>query len=252
MSDAKQFSLGGDLIKMRDAVLLDGLANVGEHNAIFRGKNLGNTFTSAQKAVIQDGTFEDLYIGDYWEIGSVKYRIAAFDYWLHDGDTECTSHHVVIVPDSSLDTQKMNDSNITTGGYVGSKMYTDYLAGAKATIKTAFGAANILSHRELYVNTVTDGKASNWSWYDSEIDLMNEVMVYGCNVFASAPGYETGIDKTQLPLFALRPDLITNRATWWLRSVCSATYFCGVADDGLAYNYGASYAHGVRPAFAIF
>ena len=34
---------------------------------------------------IDAGTFDDLYIGDFWEINSVKWRIAAFDYWLHKG-----------------------------------------------------------------------------------------------------------------------------------------------------------------------
>ena len=26
---------------------------------------------------------DDLFIGDYWTISGVNYRIAAFDYWLH-------------------------------------------------------------------------------------------------------------------------------------------------------------------------
>ena len=80
---------------------------------------------------------------------------------------------------------------------------------------------------------------------------MNEVMVYGCNVWASHPGYETGIDKCQLKLFQERPDLITIRAYWWLRSVASASHFAYVSDSGNANSYGASNAFGVRPAFAI-
>lgn len=80
---------------------------------------------------------------------------------------------------------------------------------------------------------------------------MNEVMVYGCNVWASAPGYETGIDKCQIKLFQERPDLITTRAHWWLRSVVSATYFAYVYRNGGASYGNAGYAYGVRPAFAI-
>ena len=61
--------------------------NAGAHNAIYRGKSLGSTVTTAQYAAIKAGTFDDLYIGDYWTIGGVNYRIAAFDYYLNSGDT---------------------------------------------------------------------------------------------------------------------------------------------------------------------
>ena len=196
-----------------------------------------------------------MFIGDYWTIGGVVYRIAAFDYWLHCGDTECTDHHVVLVPDSNFTAQKMNDTNITDGGYVGSKMYTTYLNDAKSAIETAFGSAHILSHRELLTNTVASGIATNWSWYDSTVELMNEVMVYGCTCgskpVADSIDFNIGIDKSQLPLFALDPSRITNRAYWWLRSVVSASHFADVASYGRAAHGHASNAFGVRPAFAI-
>ena len=74
----------------------------GSHNAIYRGKNLGTTVTTAQYSAISAGTFTDLFIGDYWVINGVNWRIAAFDYWYNKGDTACSTHHVVVVPDSSL------------------------------------------------------------------------------------------------------------------------------------------------------
>ena len=230
--------------------------NAGFHNSFYRGKCLGTEYSAAQKTAIQAGTFDDMFIGDYWTIGGVNYRIAAFDYWLHCGDTECTAHHVVIVPDTNLYSAKMNDSNITTGGYVGSKMYTNSLATAKTTIKNAFGSANILSHREYLVNAVANGKPSAGAWYDSDIELMNERMVYGCPVFEPACDGSTvptlyTIDKSQLPLFALDPSRIINRAAWWLRDVVSSAYFAYVGSGGTAYYGGASDSCGVRPAFAI-
>jgi hypothetical protein len=103
----------------------------------------------------------------------------------------------------------------------------------------------------MFVTAVTDGKASNWAWADSDIDLMNEVMVYGCSAWASHPGFETGIDKCQLKLFQERPDLITTRAAWRLRSVVSASAFARVDTGGIADRREASIALGVRPAFAI-
>ena len=232
-------------------------ANAGFHNSFYRGKYLGTSVTAAQYTAISNGTFADMFIGDYWTINGVNWRIAAFDYWLNCGDTNTTTHHVVIVPDTALVSSKMNNSHITTGGYVGSDFYTgsNSISGksdAITAVNNAFGAAHILSHRELFTNAVTDGKASGWAWYDSTVDLMNEVMVYGTNAWSSAPGYETGIDKSQLPLFALEPSRICNRGYWWLRSVSSATYFAVVGDGGDAYGSGgAGNSLGIRPAFAI-
>ena len=131
----------------------------GYHNSIYRGKYLSSSVTPAHWSAISSGLFDDLYIGDYWTINNVNYRKAAFDYWLHTGDTECTTHHVVLVPDTKLYNAKMNDTDITTGGYTGSKMYTENLASAKTTIDTAFGSAHILNHRELLSNAVSSGKA---------------------------------------------------------------------------------------------
>lgn len=229
--------------------------NAGAHNAIYRGKNLGTSVTAAQYAAISAGTFEDLYIGDYWVINGVNWRIAAFDYYLNCGDTSCTKHHVVIVPDTCLYNHVMNDTNITTGGYVGSKMYTEGLEQAKTTIKAAF-SGHVLSHRVYLTNAVTDGHPSAGAWCDSEVDLMNEQMVYGGAIFMPIANGSTvytnyRVEKSQLPLFAHEPSRICNRATWWLRDVVTASLFAGVFDLGFAYCRYASPSLGVRPAFCI-
>jgi hypothetical protein len=231
-------------------------ANAGAHNCIYRGKNLGTAVTAAQYAAIADGSFKDMFIGDYWVIGGVTYRIAAFDYYLRCGDTDLTTHHVTLVPDDSMYTHVMNDSNVTTGGYYGSKMYTTGLTQAKTTINTAFGAAHVLSHRQYLTNAVSSGRPSGGSWYDSTVELMNEHNVYGGTVFAptadgsNVPANYT-IDKSQFPLFSFRPDLISNRNTYWLRDVITAANFARVRNDGNADYNDASYALGVRPAFSI-
>ena len=235
---------------------IDASSGAGAHNAIYRGKNLGSAVTAEQYAAIQAGTFDDMYIGDYWTIGGVTYRIAAFDYYLRAGDTDMTTHHVTLVPDASMYNHVMNDSNVTTGGYVGSKMYTTGLADAKTTINNAFGSAHILTHRQYLCNAVSNGKPSGGSWYDSTVELMTEQNVYGGKVFgagndgSTVPALYT-VDKSQYPLFAFRPDLISNRNWFWLRDVVSAAYFAFVSNSGYAYYNYASNSSGVRPAFSI-
>lgn len=229
--------------------------NAGAHNAIYRGKSLGSSVTTAQYSAISAGTFDDMYIGDYWTIGGVNYRIAAFDYYLNCGDTSCTKHHVVLVPDTCLYNHVMNDTNITTGAYVGSKMYTEGLEQAKTTIKAAF-SGHVLSKRIYLSNATANGKASAGAWCDSEVDLMCEHMVYGNGVFSPVSDGTTvpnnyRVEKSQLPLFQHEPSRICNRANWWLRDVISASYFADVSGSGNAGCNGASFSFGVRPAFCI-
>lgn len=229
--------------------------NAGAHNAIYRGKNLGSSVTAAQYAEIAAGTFKNMYIGDYWTIGGVNYRIAAFDYYLNCGDTNTTAHHVVLVPDTNLYSHVMNDTNITTGAYVGSKMYTEGLEQAKTTIKAAF-SGHVLSHRIYLSNATSNGKASAGAWVDSEVDLMCEHMVYGNGVFSPVSDGSTipnnyRVEKSQLPLFQHEPSRICNRASWWLRDVISASFFAYVNSAGAAHYTYASASCGVRPAFCI-
>ena len=243
-------------VPVRDAEAAHVFGNAGSHNSIFRGKNLGTQVTNAQYQAIQAGTFDDLYIGDYWVIGGVNWRIAAFDYYYNTGDTAFVKHHAVIVPDTALYNEQMNDTNTTAGGYVGSKMYTEGLAQAKNTINSAFGSSHVLSHRILLTNAVTNGYPSAGAWENSTVDLMCEQMVYGCPVFmpmsnGSVMLYNYRVEKSQLPLFQHDHSKITNRSSWWLRDVVSATSFAYVASSGNANYHGASYSLGVRPAFCI-
>ena len=239
--------------------------SAGAHNAIYRGKSLGSTVTTAQYAAIKAGTFDDLYIGDYWTIGGVNYRIAAFDYYLNSGDTNCTTHHVVIVPDTCLYNAQMHNTssggwesgaaNTTAGGYVGSDMYKSNLEQAKTTIKSAF-SGHVLKHRIYLTNAVANGRASGGAWCDSEVDLMCEQMVYGSGIFSPVSDGSNvpanyRVEKSQLPLFQHEPSRIGNRNDWWLRDVITASSFALVGDYGHANYTNASDSRGVRPAFCI-
>lgn len=230
--------------------------NAGAHNSIYRGKNLGTTVTEEQWEAISSGTFTDLYIGDYWVIGGVNWRIAAFDYYLNCGDTSFTKHHAVIVPDTCLYSAQMNTTNVTTGAYKGSAMYTANLTQAKSTINSAFGSSHVLSHRIYLSNATSNGRASAGEWTDSTVDLMCEHMVYGSGIFSPVSDGSNvpnnyRVEKGQLPLFALEPSRICNRDTWWLRDVITAATFADVNGTGLAHYYTASLSRGVRPAFCI-
>lgn len=248
---------GNKAIGADDALfaMLDAFIPKEQRRMIYRGKNLGAVVTEEQKANIKNGTFKGFFLGDYWTIGSYTWRIVDFDYWYNCGDTAFTTPHLVIMPDKPLYNAQMNETNITTGGYTGSLMYTENLDQAKTLAASAFGDL-ILTHREYLTNAVTDGHASAGAWFDSTLDLPNEIMMYGCHVYAAMnngtviPTNYT-IGKTQLALFTVVPKLISNRATFWLRDVVSSAFFALVVNGGITASNYASTSDGVRPVFAI-
>ncbi len=85
---------------------------------------------------------------------------------------------------------------------------------------------------------------------------MSECEVYGATINSSSR-FDTGIAKTQLPLFRLNPAMIqanrtgAGRQWYWLKDVADSRGFCRVYDDGVACDGWATYGGGVRPRFLI-
>lgn len=248
------------------------------HNAIFRGKNLTEVYTKDQiYTMINNGTFDDLFIGDYFDIiiaggegnETVRCVLAGFDTYLNNGDTTFDKHHAVIVTKNSLNAlYQMNTTNTTEGGFVGSKMWTEVLPLYNTAFGNVFGN-HLLTHRTMLTNTTNAtgqsnaggglvGCSSAWGWVDTQLSLLSEVQVYGTNIYSSSP-YDTGCDNLQLPLFALNPSakicgkggVGNGKQAYWLRNVASATNFAGTSRYGHSYYYGASDSYGVRPIFLI-
>lgn len=240
--------------------------NGGAHNSIYRGKDITDLFYNGTLSKqIAAGTFDDIFVGDYiiGKTSGRKYLVADINYRLNMGDTECKTPHILMLPERIMGTAQMNTTNVTTGAYIESAMYKNNLATFKNIIKSDFETSHILKHRNLFANAVTNGYESAGTWYDSDIELMNEIMVYGSNIFHNIQNgtnlsYNYTIDKQQLSLFRLKPELTVarndagDRYWYWLRDVVSSAFFALVGTNGCADYNGASGAPGVRPAFLIY
>lgn len=268
-----------------------GNRNAAFHNSIYRGKCLGTSVTAEQWAQISAGTFDDMFVGDYWTIGGQDWVIVDFDYYYRCGSADITKHHVVIMPRSSMNipagtalygksgqtltlldgesatSKKWNPSNTTVGGYKFSRMRQQIMRAANTIVINTFGASHIQAFTVLYPDPASDGAgpASGWAWFDQDAgndkeksicDLLNETQVYGQQVWGQGSafgnmGYEVGVDKFQFAIFAHNRNFANIRARWWLRSVDSATYAAYVFNNGSADYNGASAASGVRPRFLL-
>lgn len=224
------------------------------HNSFYRGKYLGNTFTDAQSEAIRAGTFDDLWLGDYWTIKSKKWRIVDFDYFFGIGSENSNNgvqiHHVVIVPDS-LDTSytgKMNDTATTEGGYVGSKMYTTNLESTRTYITNLFTSEHILTHTEMLTSAMEDGKPSNGSWYEVTIELMTEIMFFGTKI-TSAPDIKTSA-KNQFSAFKLNRSL--KQKNTWLRDIVDEENFSCAQSNGCVLTSKANVTRSIIPYFLLY
>ena len=240
--------------------------------------------------------FEDIFVGDYFKMsrpisaknansdyqltGSQYVTIAGIDSLWGNGDNISMGyHHLIMVPGQGFGgTQhfgrsRMNPTNTTAGGYVGSEMNTIVLGEVVTAGSTADGAtinqqlyAEFGSHlkttRELLTNSINatgtnrfgtaNGCSNNWAWTSVQAILMSEIELYGSIAWSSS-GYDTGNANFQLPLFRHSKSAMNNRSAWcWLKDIASASHFCRCNGSGGANFNDASYASNyVRPRFVI-
>lgn len=178
------------------------------HKMIYRGKNLGSELTTDQKFEIQNGSFRDLYIGDYWEINGVKYVIVDFDYWYETTKT----HHLTMTTMDPL-------SNYRYG--------QDYIfPDTVDKIRNAFGATRIIDERTHEVDEVT--KVSNIMLHPStdlasvtnnnmEFTLMSPAMIFGDIVYHtknSTQNYYQKYEDHKLAIMDLMPGVLLKDDIW--------------------------------------
>ena len=237
-----------------DAVHL-GATSIPFHNAYPRCKYLGTSITDAQNTAIKNRTYDDLFIGDYWTINGVNWRIVAIDYYYNIGGTNFDKGNIIVMPDTILYNAQMNETNTTAGAYAGSLMRTQNLNSARTVAQNAFGS-HLANHRIMLANSVDASGPNNWAWYDSDgIELPNEVQIYGTRVWGSAlKGYDVATQKQQFPLMLFAPQFVNTKQSYWLQDISSSavsSLFTFVNYTGYADSFYASTSQGVRPSVTL-
>ena len=231
-------------------------ANAASHNAQYRGDDIttrswceadqdGYITADGLNALytrIADGSFEDIFIGDYFKISmtsdygteDVTCVIADLDTFLNTGDTTLSDHHAVIIPDKIFNTLAPMNSTGTTGvsqnpdnpvgssaeagnrkgGYLGCDLRQLVLPKYATALATVFGT-HLLSYRSVFDKATTlevvssgytgwSGASSEIEWTTSILELLNENQVFGSNIFSSS-GVNVGLNNTQLSYFRHNP-----------------------------------------------
>lgn len=226
-------------------------------------ENLGTAVTAEQLSYIENGEGYQLGLGSYWDdqAQGIVWRIWDFDKFYNTGDTALKTRNACVLPDANLihadgSTHYMNDTDTTENGYNGTKYRSTYRSQCRTKFANFFGSAHIITHRELLSNAVSSGAASGWSWYDCDVELPSEEMMYGHGVWGTSTiggqgGHNVGNSWGRLALSLLKPEFVCNRENYWLRNVVSASYFAHVDAYGSAVcNYASIASVGFRP-FAL-
>lgn len=172
---------------------------------------------------------------------NVDLMFAAFDYYYNMGDTALTNHHAILIPKTAFaTTAKMNPANTAASGYYNSDMHQIILPCYAKSLKTVLNN-HVLAHRT-WLTTANNSA----TWYDSELQLMNEIQIYGKTVYANTV-YEVGVDNKILPIFNFITAVQYNRNGVWLRSIVNTTNFARCGSDGNPGSFGAQNALYVRP-----
>lgn len=241
-AEAGKFAATAEMVEQAVSVYIQAELSPEMHRNIFRGQYLGESITEEQMIAIRKGNFRNLYVGDYWEINGVKYRIADINYWRNVGYPESEKvqkPHILIVPDTILGSGQMNTGNSTSGGYRSSAMKSTKLNQIADALPDTFKDM-LISHRMF----------SDGSWIATSVDLMNEVMVHGTYICADNNNKQTS-DAQQLVLFRLAPELKAIGVNYWLRNAAGSQTYTLISQYGDASSDMATSTYGIRPVFAI-
>lgn len=224
------------------------------HNAICRGKKLGNALTSEMLASIRDGSFNDLYVCDYIETEDNIYRFMDFDYFLgccsSASGGRIEKHHAILVPDKVMSSSAIDNYPEVTQPKE-THMYVNKLPEITQTLKGIFGNNNVAIMDRVITKTV-NGESTGWDWVNVGADLLTEVMVMGHSSWGQWVGFQTGIMKGQLAGFRYSHSLMCSNEDYWLRDKRSATNYALISSDGYSSSDTGSLQHGVRPFFVIW
>ena len=216
---------------------------------------------------IDDKSYKDLYIGDYFTIidgtYNAEWMVAHFDYYWNIGDSNSYgSKGVVLIPRSHCAITKMYASGTdAVDGYKGSIPNTTTCPAIASALSTVLGSY-LLNIRALVSNAMDPniasiagaglmGASTGWEWITTQCVLPSEVQIYGSNVTSSS-FYDTGEAYNKLAIFNFITTLeYAKNDSVWLKNVASSAHYAFIYGHGYAYYAGITFDVGIRPLIYI-
>lgn len=286
--------------------------NALNHNGIYRGKDLTNIYTVDEiYERVHNGTFEDLYLGDYFTVSistdlyekftgsafesgvtyyersgtgvlnwvytatsdvsydsnktyytmqaiteDVDLMIASFNYFKHIGFHSTDDNHIILIPKAlSLTTDvPINPESTSTAGYINCEMHLTTLPCYATSFKTALNN-HILTHEDRLTSQMDDalpsmsgigtsGASTNFTWEKLELELMNEIQLFGTMIWSSS-ALECGMGLQKFQVFNFVNT--ANNHNFWLRTISGKDRYVKTNNLGLPLSQVQNGTAGVCP-----
>ena len=262
MPDAKQFSIGGQTILVKDE---EARRRVGIINRRTR-RQLSASDLTALKTAISTGDFTGLNIkdGDYFSGASgLKYTLADFNHFKGNAAQYAiinNNHYAVVV--DCMEKTAWQSTSPATGGYKGSTLRTYLRETALPKVLSDMQALgfDVISHQCLESNANNSngtnrwgqatGVSTGWEWIAEQIIALSEPQVYG-SVIAGSSFFDVGEANRQLNCFKEHSFMdIADMKYFWLKELGAAGSACHASgDNGAASGHvgvtAANYAFGL-------
>lgn len=177
------------------------------HNKVLREQNLGK-LTDEHYRSISNGTFDDLYVGDYFTINNHKYIIGGFDYLYGAENNSNLGHHALIIDYNRTDNG--GDSTYPwskNNGFTKSETYLKKLPELDKRHEVDF-QNHLLEWNEYLTTSTQDGIANGGDWFRVKSSVFNIKMLgrkvsnpqYFETINKNGIDYNVGIEKDVLPI----------------------------------------------------
>ncbi len=238
---------GGEIVTLNDRTNILTYNNAAAHNSYYRGKNLGTAITAAQIAAIRNGTFTDIYPGDYWNLPI-------------DGTTTayvvgCSSNHrlayhkphVLLWLRNSSWNFSINDTDNVEGGFLNTKMYTEHFPYMLAKINEVIPDEYILPFLEEVSDSInSSNNVDHYTVIDNNFTNHTGVKI-GLPSYTNIMGlpssnlsYRIAGNNPDWPLFRLNPTMRFYMVFQWLNESWSVKSWGSLNWEFTRYGFAAS------------
>lgn len=227
------------------------------HKTIWRGKNLGSRYTTAQQAAVANGTLTDIWLGDYWMADGIKWTIVDFEA-ANQTMQDLPATYLTIMPDQSIGQAEM----LTSAGAVAMQdthIYKNLDGWCLYKFEAIFGAAHILEHLVSFEGAWQSGRwedmrvngPTGYTRINKKIVLPTEIDWFGSRLVTAKVNEQWSSQTTSTRQFAAfrmgwTPKLPATVGIWLHGQASGNYYVCVRKNEGeIMSNYGVR--HGLCP-----
>ncbi len=147
--------------------------NAAAHNSVYRGKNLGTSITDAQLQAVRNGSFDDLYPGDYWYLpvdGGTTALIVGCNCHCYtysaEGQINLPNNTLCVWLKNNSWKFPINDTDTCAGHLKGSKLYNETFPALAAKLEAVLPSGCLRESTHLIADSINSSGIRNHSVID--------------------------------------------------------------------------------------